>query len=83
MRIVISITPSQHPLCLLFKLAAPRSAIFCVTSGAVSPRCRGFRHTTSMTAKYNSGARDAATHRAGVTARVIGDNYACGATAWN
>ena len=34
-----------------------------------------------MTAKYNSGAEGAATHRAGVTARVIGDNYACGATA--
>ena len=81
-RIVISITPSQHPLCLRFKLPAPRSAIFCVTSGYRQPACpAAFRHTTSMTAKYNGGAQGAATHRAEVTARVAGDNYACGATA--
>jgi hypothetical protein len=36
-----------------------------------------------MTAKYNRDAMDAATHPAGVRARVTGDNYACGATAWN
>jgi hypothetical protein len=34
-----------------------------------------------MTAKYKTGAEGAATHRVEVTARVIGDNYACGATA--
>jgi hypothetical protein len=50
---------------------------------ASSLHCSGFRHTTSMTAKYNCGATDAATHRAEVRARVAGDNYACGATARN
>jgi hypothetical protein len=34
-----------------------------------------------MTAKYNRGATDAATHRAAVRVRVTYDNYACGATA--
>jgi hypothetical protein len=33
MALVISITPSQHPLSSRFKLLAPRSAIFCVTQG--------------------------------------------------
>jgi hypothetical protein len=42
-RIVISITPSQHPLCLRFKLRAPELGIFCVTLGKGSPRRSGFQ----------------------------------------
>jgi hypothetical protein len=34
-----------------------------------------------MTAKYNRGATDAATHPPAVRVRVTDDNYACGATA--
>ena len=41
-RIVISITPSQHPLCLSFKLPPPRCGIFCVTSGSANPQHSGF-----------------------------------------
>jgi hypothetical protein len=34
-----------------------------------------------MTAKYNRGAKGAATHRPAVRVRVTHDDYACGATA--
>ncbi|VXB46361.1 exported hypothetical protein [Arthrobacter sp. 9AX] len=76
-RIVISITPKPTPFVPALQAAAPGDGHILRHTGTGNRVAAAFRHTTSMTAKYNPAAQPAATHRADVRVRVAGDNYAC------